>query len=60
MIGAPLARVTVSVARVLKTVPAALEITTLKLAPESEVMAAGISKEAAVAPVIVTPFFFHK
>ena len=57
--GDPVAEVTVRVARVLVTLPAPLVTATVKLAPQSAVMAAGMLNEGAVAPAMFMPFFFH-
>src|ERR1039458_10252876 len=57
--GAVAAGVTVNVPRVLVTLPAAFVTVTVKLAPLSAVMAAGMANEPEVAPVMIMPFFNH-
>ena len=51
---------TVSVAEVLETLPAALLTITLNCVPLSEREANGAAKVDDVAPLINTPFFFHR
>jgi hypothetical protein len=60
--GASGAGVTVNIARLLVALlglSAPLVTTTVKLAPESAEMAAGMERAASVAPPMLTPFFLH-
>jgi hypothetical protein len=50
---------TVSVAALLVTLPEVPVTVTVKDAPLSEATVAGVVKEAAIAPPIAAPFFFH-
>ena len=59
MIGAPGAGVAVNDAGPLDTIPERFVAATVKLAPLSGEIAAGIVKDASVAPAIFMPFFFH-
>lgn len=53
------AEFTVKVAALEVILPTLLETVTVNWAPLSEVAVAGIVYEAAVAPLIIAPFFFH-
>ncbi len=48
-----------SVAALLVTLPELLETVTVNRAPLSELVAAGVVYDAAVAPLMEVPFFFH-
>jgi hypothetical protein len=59
IVGATADAFTVSVAVPLVTDPAVLVIVTLKTAPVSAVVVAGVVYVEEVAPAIAVPFFFH-